>query len=337
MNTAATSEVPGVHSIRIPLPGYPDLETANAYLITLPPVTLIDTTPKFPGSLEFVRQGIHEAGFRIRDLERILLTHSHIDHFGLVARLREEAGGPVPCYIHAEECSRIAETTYRREMFETDAETLMAMVGMPDAEALKIRERFSLFDLLCDPVPDALPMEDGDIFEGDGYALRVVHTPGHTPGSCCFHEMTRRVLFSGDHLLQKITPNPLFELRKDLLRDSGYLSLKAFLQSLNTVSLLAVDRVFPGHGEPFGQMPEIISGYRKHHQERANRLWQALNRGSRPLYDLIQEVFDAVPEGDTFLAISEILVHLELLIDQGRAVRISAGPPALYAAMGYSG
>ncbi len=68
-------------------------------------------------------------------------------------------------------------------------------------------------------------------------------------------------------------------------------------------------------------------------EERKELVWRTLQRNSRPIYHLIDDVFPFVPEGDIFLAISEILVHLELLIDEGRAELADPGPPAYYRAL----
>jgi len=329
-----STQVADLLPISLPLPGYPDLQTANVYLLGPRPLTLIDAAPKFPGAFEFIQEEARRGGYDLSRVERILLTHGHVDHFGLVERIRQEADRPIPCYLHTEELHRVTSTKHYREILSSEGDAIMAMVDMPQREAEKIRDRFSLFDLLCDPIPDALGFEDGEVFRGEGYELNVVHCPGHTPGSCCFHEPRQRILFSGDHLLKHVTPNPLFEFRKDLLRFPGYQSLKAYLASLDRVAKLEVLRVLPGHGEEFSGLTELVAGYRRHHRERADRLWGALKKGNRPIYHLIGEVFDFVPENDVFLAISEILVHLELLIDQGRAELVDSGPPALYRATG---
>lgn len=323
-----------VCAIAIPLPGYSDLGTANAYAVGSGALTLIDTAPKFPGSFESLRDQLNQAGRSIADIERIVLTHGHVDHFGLAARIRQEADRPIPCFIHSEEIWRVSASTYRAEIFDEAAERLMALVDMPPEEVEKIRERFSLFALLCDPVVDAQPMEDGQIFEGDGYRLRVIHTPGHTPGTCCLYESGQKILFSGDHIIKHITPNPLFELKKELLRNPEYRSLEAYIQSLEKIRGIEARYVFPGHGEFVEDLPTLIDSYRRHHHERMDRIWTALKKRPRPLYHLLDEVFDFVPEYDGFLAISEILVHLELLVEEGRAELVDPGPPAYYRAIG---
>jgi len=62
-------------------------------------------------------------------------------------------------------------------------------------------------------------------------------------------------------------------------------------------------------------------------------VWRALKKKSRPIYHLINDVFPFVPENDFFLAVSEVFVHLEILIDEGRAELADPGPPALYRAL----
>ena len=281
-----------------------------------------------------MKDQLEQGGRELADIERIVFTHGHVDHFGLAGRIREEVGWAIPCFIHAEERWRVTAESYREELFDEAGERLMAMVDMPLGEVEKIRERFSLFSLLCDPIPDARAMEDGDIFEGDDYQLRVIHTPGHTPGTCCLYEVRQKILFSGDHIIKHITPNPLFELRKEILRDPGYLSLPAYIRSLEKVKGMDVRYVFPGHGEYVEDLPVLIEGYRQHHHERMERIWRALKKASRPLYRIIDEVFDFVPEYDGFLAMSEIMVHLEMLVEEGRAELVDPGPPAYYRALG---
>jgi len=287
------------------------------------------------GKLWALEQGLAEAGLAVDRIERILVTHGHIDHFGLVGSIRKAAGGSIPCHIHAEDRWRVTADTYREDIFGEDAEWIRAMVDMPGDEMRKIRERFALFGSLCDPVPDALPMEDGDLFEGEGYELRVVQTPGHTPGTCCLYETVTRSLFTGDHILAHITPNPLFELRKDRLRDPSYRSLAAYKASLDLVGRLDVRHVFPGHGNDVtgADLQGLLASYRVHHRERMDRIWRAIRERPRPLYHLIDDVFDFVPEHDVFLAISEIMVHLEILEKEGRAELADPGPPLLYRAI----
>ncbi len=321
-----------IQMIQIPLPGYADLATANIYLLTSSPVTLIDTGPKFPGAIEFIKGEINPFGYDFADIDRILISHSHIDHFGLVESIRKVAGKPIPCFVHADDLWRLGPDVHSKEILSGEVDNLAAMIGLPALELKKIKEQFSLFDVLCDPVSDAIAMADNEIFKGDDYEIRVIHTPGHSPGSCCFYETQRKILFSGDHIIKHITPNPLYPLRKEFLRDRDYKSLKEYIQSLDKVAALDVKQVLTGHKDPVDDLQALIRSYREHHREREELIWQALQKESRPLYNIFSEVFAFIPENDVLLAASEILVHLEMLVEAGRVVLSDPGPPALYRA-----
>jgi glyoxylase-like metal-dependent hydrolase (beta-lactamase superfamily II) len=322
-----------IHAIAIPMPEPQDLITANVYAVGKGRITLIDTGPKIPGSMEFIRRELQREGFDFNDIERIIITHGHVDHFGLAVKIQEAAGHPIEFFIHAEDRVRVSSENLHQEMRSEGTEHFMAMMGMPKKEIQKMRKRFSSFRVLADPLDEVSIMEDGDTFTGDGYHLRVIHTPGHSPGTSCLYESRKKILFSADHIIKHITPNPFVETNRDNLRDPHYQSLKAYLHSLDKLAGLEVRFVFPGHGEYIEDLPAIISAYRVHHRERMELVWKALKRKSRPLYHLIDDVFPFVPENDVFLAISEIFVHLEILINEGRAELADPGPPTIYRAL----
>ena len=117
-------EVDNVCAIAIDLPGFSDLITANVYAVGSGPLTLIDAAPKFPGSFETLKGQLEQAGRDLTDIERIIFTHGHVDHFGLAARIREEVGRPIPCFVHAEDAWRVTVETYREEMFDPARSTV---------------------------------------------------------------------------------------------------------------------------------------------------------------------------------------------------------------------
>jgi len=298
-----------IHAIPIPMPEPPELITANVYAVGKGPVTLIDTGPKTPGSLAFIQR------------------------HGLAVGIQETVGHPVSCFIHSQDRWRVSSDTFQEVLWSKEADQFMSVAGIPQKEIETVKKRFSSFKTLCDPLSEISTMEDGDEFTGDGYRLRLIHTPGHTPGTCCLYESRQKILFSGDHIIKHITPNPFIELKRHHLCDPHYQSLRAYSESLDKLTGLEVRFVFPGHGEYIEDLLDIISTYRVHHRERMELVWNALKKKSRPLYDIIDDVFACVPEGHLFLAISEIFVHLEILINEGRAELADPGPPALYRAL----
>ena len=326
-------KVENIYALPIPIPDPPDLITANVYALGKGPITLIDTGLKIPGALEFLWKKLRLAGFDLTDIERIIITHGHVDHFGLAAGILKAAGHSIECFIHGEDKWQVSDDNFQRNMWGKELDHFMAMVDMPEKEIERIKNRFSYFKELADPIEEVSIMEDGDEFIGDSFHLRVIHSPGHTPGACCLYESRQKVLFSGDHVIKHITPNPIVEIDLGHLLNPQYQSLKAYLNSLDKLAELDVHFVFTGHGEYIEDFSGIISTYKTHHQERMDVVWRALRKKFLPLYHLIDDVFPFVPENDIFLAVSELFVHLEMLITEGRAELVDPGPPALYRAL----
>jgi glyoxylase-like metal-dependent hydrolase (beta-lactamase superfamily II) len=325
-------ELKNILAIAMPFPSVSNLITYNLFAVGKDPITLIDTGPKLPGSFELLERQFALAGLEIQKIRRIIVTHGHEDHFGLATRIREAVEHSVECYIHQEDEWMVSRENYERALWKEGLEELRALVGMPKEEMAKIAERVSFFRSLSDPIEQASLMEEGDEFSGEGYRLRVIHTPGHSPGMCCLYEENEKVLFSGDHLIKHITPNPIMAIRRENLRDPNYQSLKAYRESLDKIANLETRWCFPGHGEFITDLGSIIAGYREHHRQRMDLIWNVLKRKSGPIYYLVGDIFPLMPADDLFLAISEIIVHLEVMIDEGRVKIVDSGPPVLYRA-----
>lgn len=328
-------EFPQIGTIRaliLELPGFGELLTSNIFVLGSGPVTLIDAGPKFPGSFESVRSQLKMAGFDFADVERIIITHGHIDHFGMASRIAKAAGHPVPCHLHMDDIWRTTGEYISTGLWSDEVMDFTRMAGMPGFAVDKMKQRSALFKQLCDPLEDAIPLQEGESFPGEGFCLEVIHTPGHSPGSCCLYETQSKVLFTGDHIIKHITPNPIMELRKSLLSDPDYQSLRSYERSLAKVADLDVRFAFSGHGEFIDDLRGLVSRYREHHKRRKLQIVEALQKRNRSIYDLVGEIFPGIPEVEIFLAVSEIYSNLEVLINKGRAELAESGPPALFRA-----
>ncbi len=141
--------------------------------------------------------------------QKILLTHSHWDHFGDAAFLKEEYD--IPLYVH-----------------KMDAEN----VEDPGADGLP------LFYPIKACLPDSL-LEDGQLLQLGNHTLQVIHTPGHSPGGVCFYCKEEGVLLSGDTLFKGTMGRV----------DFPSASPDAMSLSLKKLSKLPADtKVYPGHG-----------------------------------------------------------------------------------------
>jgi glyoxylase-like metal-dependent hydrolase (beta-lactamase superfamily II) len=172
-------------------------------------------------------------------------------------------------------------------------------------------------------VAEVRPIEPGTVIETRALRLEVLHMPGHTPGLLCLYDRARRLFFSGDHLLERISPNPLIELGPDG-QDGYFRPLLAYLASLGRTRALEIDLVLPGHGRPFGEPRAVIDALLGFVEKRQARIREALRDGPRTAYEVSRALFPAARPGDGFLVISETIANLEVLEARGEVVREEA-------------
>ena len=145
--------------------------------------------------------------------------------------------------------------------------------------------------------------------------------PGHTPGLLCLHDRSHRILFSDDHLLERVSPNPLIELGPDG-SDGFFRPLVAYLDSLARTRALEVDLVLPGHGPPFGRHREVIDTLRAFYARRQERFLEALQAGPLTPFEIASALFKQLRPGDAFLVLSEVIANLEVLEERGKVGRL---------------
>ncbi len=311
-----------IHRIELPIP-FP-LKWVNCYYIQDSRPTLVDAGINSDEGLQIIASFIEGLGERLGDLRRIIVTHGHLDHVGLANRIAGTTGAQV--FIHRRDRDNVALGL--RESYDELYDRLSGFFSdagvSPDFIEQAVDVMTQRFRRFFSPFSGEKALDGGETFPFDDFELRVVHTPGHSPGSICLLEKQGGVLLSGDTLLETITSNPVAEI-KPPGEKSDYRSLACYEASLALLRSLNVKTVLPGHGPPFQGHSKRVEEILEHHRLRRAAvleiLQQAGDSGSKSQgmtqFDVATRLFSDLGGFEVFLALSEARAHLEVLEDEG--------------------
>ena len=297
--------------ISVPTPFY--VGPVNCYLIAEDPLTLIDTGPKTKEASAALREGLRRAGVRVSDIRRIVLTHAHEDHCGLARSLRDEAKD-AEVLVHGWETGhRVGRLEYEEHRH------LLVRAGVPDDEIAAMRRMYEGVRAYADALEDDEHSElnDNEELQFDTGTLRVVHTPGHTPGSCSFIREADRTIIAGDCVLKRITPNPI--LSPDPIDPTKrFPSLAEYLVSLARIRSLSPTLIHGGHGEPVTDFEELFNRYIRAISERQANVLRLLPETGATAWEIAQQIFPGTDDVHRFLSASEAVAHLDLAHSEGK-------------------
>ena len=298
-----------VYLLQLPIP-FP-VKTTNVYYVDHSPRTLIDTGLKTEASFEALRKGLEALGIGFRHVERILITHGHIDHYGQAKKLSALSGAPI--YIDSKEYGRIRSILHSLGFLKS----ILLRNGVPKGLVEEAIHYIESAQALADPLEDAFFLKDGDEVPFQSMTLKTIHCPGHSPGLLCFHWPEKKILFTGDHLLKEVTPNPILHVSENTF-PPRYPSLKEYLTSLKKIEGMDLSLLLPGHGETIQDPKGLIQKVFSHHRERMNLIVAILSKGEKTPFEIAVDLFPGVPPFEVFLGVSEAVGHLEILKEEGR-------------------
>jgi len=264
---------PGVARLTVNNPSPFTFYGTNSYLVGTDSLAVIDPGPEDEAHFQALLAAIGG-----RQVSHILLTHTHIDHSPLAARLREATGAPTA-----------AEGPHR------------------PARPLRIGEVNPL-DASGDTAfrPD-LVLRDGELVSGDGWALRALTTPGHAANHLVFALEGTGLLFSGDHVMGWST--------SIVAPPDG--AMTDYMASLDKM-LAREDRSYlPGHGGPVQNPASFVRALKTHRKMREAAILERIKAGDRTIPEMVRAIYrDTDPRLHGAAGLS-VLAHLEDLVARG--------------------
>jgi glyoxylase-like metal-dependent hydrolase (beta-lactamase superfamily II) len=304
--------VDGVQRMALPL-GIHGVPTVSAYLLrgddgdTLVDCGIaagVDGGDPGPDGTAAVAAALTAAGSSLERLARLVVTHAHIDHFGLAGEVVRRSGGEL--WMHRRTDLDLAK--YAEPDDAIDRRMLMlADHGLYGPELTQSSE--GLRDWL--PVmpsvgrPSRL-LDGGELFTAAGRTWEVIHTPGHSPGHVCLWNADERLLCSGDHLLQVVSPPVTFE------RGFEPDPMGSYLESLDRVRDLVPELVLPGHGAPFRDGARRAEAIAAGKRRRLTQVRELVGDRPRTVAELTVDLFGAaqLTGSQRHFVTAEILAYL---------------------------
>lgn len=301
--------------LRIEFPIGWSMGSVNAYLFTQPEVVLVDAGVKTEACWEMLVAGLATHGVAVRDLSRVVVTHPHVDHFGLAGRIVAESDATVwICELGAPWLTDMdgmwtARMAYYRDDF-------LPSLGLSPQVNEMILAGMRGLAAHADPVPaDRLVtfQPDGALQMG-GAGWQVIHAPGHAAAQTVFYQPEARRLLSADMLLA-VAPAPVIDHPAPGERRDP--SLPLFLRSLDVIDALAIDTVYPGHGRPFGDHRTVIARQRARIADRKAQCLELIRAGQTTVARLLESMYAHQPPESRIAGLWMLTSYLDLLLDEG--------------------
>lgn len=309
----------GVHQIQTPT-NFPGVPTVNCYLIE-DPLTLVDCGLNTPPAWKAFVEQLEQIGYRPEQIERILITHAHPDHFGFAERLRSISNAEVYLSEHARESAALNETdivAQRRPVYRE----FFVRLGLDDRIFAQLAMMGEFMRAIA-PHIQTRPhlLREGDTIPFKDFDLEVLYTPGHTRDIVCYHAPKGGFIFSSDHLLQETSPNPVVDLGPEGEKDFSrkFRSLVSYYEQIERVRNLELSCVLPGHGLPFEGHGAVINSLLYFYGKRQDKIYETLlETGPANVRALTERLFPKAFGMQHFLASCELLGNLEVMEEDGR-------------------
>ncbi|MFT4035110.1 MAG: MBL fold metallo-hydrolase [Patulibacter sp.] len=319
----------GIHQIPLPTP-FP-VGRVNVYLLEGSPLTLVDTGVNTATALDRLEEELERIGYRLSDIELLLLTHEHVDHVGLSTLIAKRSGCNIAAYAPLAELwnpEHDARAVYGTRLAWGVKQ--LERHGYPTEVTLGAQPTLHLmFALGARPVIDHA-LRPGDTIRAGSRDWEVLHRPGHSPSDLLFVERSSGTAIAGDHILGTTSSNavlsPPLEVTMPDETTERLHSLQLFVESMKATAAEGLELLLPGHGPVVGPPGDLVAERLAFHAKRAGVFLDMLDESEpRTVYELATRMWKGVAMIQPSLTHSEVIGHLDLLAADGAIGEVMIG------------
>ena len=299
--------------IRIPVPTPYPIGDIYCYLSYQPPVTLLDVGVNTPKAWDALTRGLAEVGLTPKDIEVVVLSHGHADHYGQVYRVYRESGCRV--LLHPLDFSKVCD----RFGYYSAMVPYLKRAGLPDEFIkvfLDVMDEETAF--IEDPPKGILsPIEEGDTVLWMGQELQVIHLPGHCLGHIGLVNLEEQWAFTGDVIFSSMTADPIIHIEPNGER---LRAMHQHLRSLERLKEMGLEVFFPSHKEEWGMVAASVDATKKRVAYKERMMLETLKElGRATPFEIMLAFIPEVKENHNFcfVALSDTFGRLDLLEEKG--------------------
>ncbi len=305
------------HTIELPLG---PSRTVNVTLVEGDELTLIDTGVLDPRSLIRLDECFADRGLRLGDLDQIVITHPHHDHFGAAAELMRRTGAR----LIGDGIGVMAAFPQSFEPNGRFRRMLYAESGAPVELLERWRDRSASLVNDCEPVIADRSVVDGDLVSIGGSDWLAISTPGHAVSSICLFEPESGLLASGDILLGNGASNVTCY---ETARPGRW--LLDIIESLAHLATFPVVRAHTGHGTVIEDAHRVIVQRRERCFQRLDEVGALIAEKPHTSFEIAQSIYPKAIASSS-MGLSQSIGYLEALEASGRAQSALTGNTRQY-------